>query len=138
MRSELNVAILSEFVWTLQSLVWVVFNNFLLINTTDKSKTTSDQSAFFAVSLYPLSFFANTPIKPLFKFKKISAFFFVLFVLFDFLVLFGSFWLFPVISVVFFLVISGYFWLCWLVLVNILFWFLNENKFWVFKLQIIT
>ena len=32
--------------------------------STDKSKINSDQeSLFFAVSLYPISFFANTPIK---------------------------------------------------------------------------
>ena len=53
---------LSEFEWTLLSSVWVVFNNFLLIDTTDRSKICSDQKRlFFAVSLYPLSFFANTP-----------------------------------------------------------------------------
>ena len=40
----------------------VVFNNFLLIDATDRSKISSDQKRlFFAVSLYPLSFFANTP-----------------------------------------------------------------------------
>ena len=53
---------LSEFVWTLRSSVWVVINNFLLIDATDKSKISSDQKRlFFAVSLYPLSFFTNTP-----------------------------------------------------------------------------
>ena len=41
---------LSEFVWTLRSSVLVFFNNFLLIDATDRS-------------LYPLSFFANTPFK---------------------------------------------------------------------------
>ena len=51
---------LFEFVWTLRSLVLVVFNNFLLIDTT--SKISSDQKRFFiALSLDPLSFFANTP-----------------------------------------------------------------------------
>ena len=44
--------------------VWVVFNNFLLIGTIDRSKISSDQKRlFFAVSLYPFSFFANTPFK---------------------------------------------------------------------------
>ena len=53
---------LSEFVWTLRSLVWVVFNNFLLIDATDKSKISNNQKRFFiALSLYPLSFLANTP-----------------------------------------------------------------------------
>ena len=52
---------LSEFAWKIRSLVWFIFNNFLLIDATDKSKIISDQkSLFFAVSLYPLSFFANT------------------------------------------------------------------------------
>ena len=55
---------LSEFVWTLRSTVLVVFNNFLLIDTTDKSQNSSDQKRFFiALILYPLSFFANTPFK---------------------------------------------------------------------------
>ena len=48
--------------WTLRSSVLVVFNNFLLIDATDRSKISSDQKRFFiALSLYPLSFFANTP-----------------------------------------------------------------------------
>ena len=39
----------------------IVFNNFLLIDATDRSKIRSDQKRFFiALSLYPLSFFANT------------------------------------------------------------------------------
>ena len=51
----------SEFVWTPH----VAFNNFLLIDATDRSKISNDQKRlFFAVSLYPLSFFANTPFKP--------------------------------------------------------------------------
>ena len=42
----------------------VVFNNFLLIDATDRSKISGDQERFFiALSLYPLSFFANTPFK---------------------------------------------------------------------------
>ena len=57
---------LSEFVCSLRSLVWVVFNNFLLIDATDRSKISSDQKRlFFALSLYPLSFFPNTPFKVL-------------------------------------------------------------------------
>ena len=60
---------LSEFVWMIRSSVWVVFNNFLLIDATDRSKISSVQKRlFFAVSLYPLSFFADTPFK-LFKWK---------------------------------------------------------------------
>ena len=40
----------------------VVFNNFLLIDATDRSKISGDQKRFFiALRLYPLSFFANTP-----------------------------------------------------------------------------
>ena len=59
---------LSEFVWTLRSSAWVVFNNFLLLDVTDRSKISSDQKRlFFAVSQYLLSFFANTPFKMFFK-----------------------------------------------------------------------
>ena len=55
---------ISEFVWSLRSLTWVVLNNFLLIDATDRSKISSDQKRlFFTVSLYPLLFFANTPFK---------------------------------------------------------------------------
>ena len=55
---------LSEFVRTLRSSVLVVFNNFLLIDATDRSKICSDQKRlFFAVSLYSLSSFASTPFK---------------------------------------------------------------------------
>ena len=55
---------LSEFVWTLRSLAWVAFNTFLLIDATDRSKINSDQKRlYFAVSLHPLLFFANTPFK---------------------------------------------------------------------------
>ena len=54
----------SQFVWALRSSVWDVFNNFLLIDATDRSKISSDQKRFFiALSLYLLSFFANTPFK---------------------------------------------------------------------------
>ena len=53
---------LSEFVWTLRSSVLVVYNNFLLIDATNRSKISGDQKRFFiTLSLYPLSFFANTP-----------------------------------------------------------------------------
>jgi len=55
----------SEFVWVLSYSVLDVFNNFLLIDATDKSKISSDQKRFFiALSLYPLSFFPNTPFNP--------------------------------------------------------------------------
>ena len=55
---------LSEFVWALRSSVYVVFNNFLLIDATDRSKISSDQKRLFlALRLCPLSFFANTPFK---------------------------------------------------------------------------
>ena len=54
----------SQFVWPLSYSVWDVFNNFLLIDATDRSKISSDQKRFFiTLSLYPLSFFANTPFK---------------------------------------------------------------------------
>ena len=47
---------------------WEDFNNFLCIDATDRSKISIDQKRFFiALSLYPLSFFANTPfnkVKP--------------------------------------------------------------------------
>ena len=55
---------LPQFVWALRSSVWDVFIGFLLIDATDKSKISSDQKRLFiALSLYPLSFFANTPFK---------------------------------------------------------------------------
>ena len=58
--SESNIAAY-EFVWTLRSLVWFVFNNFLLIDATNKSKISSDQHrTFFVVRLYQLSFFGST------------------------------------------------------------------------------
>ena len=41
-----------------------LYNHFLLIDATDRSKISCDQKRFFiALSLYPLSFFANTPFK---------------------------------------------------------------------------
>ncbi len=58
---------LSEFVWTLRSSVLVVFNNFLLV---DRSKISINQKRFFiALSLYPLSFFTNTPFN---KFTSVN------------------------------------------------------------------
>ena len=66
---------LSEFVLVLRSSVLVVFNNFLLIDATDRSKIRSDQKHFFiALSLYPLSFFANTPFNCGFVTKLTSTF----------------------------------------------------------------
>ena len=54
----------SEIVWTLRSSVLVVFINFLLIDAKDRSKISSiKKRLFIALSLYPLSFFANTPFK---------------------------------------------------------------------------
>ena len=61
----------SEFVWALRYSVWDVFNNFFLIDATDRSKISGDQKRFFiALSLYPLSFFANTPFNGLPKLQK--------------------------------------------------------------------
>ena len=52
----------SEFVWALSYSVWDVFNKFLLIDSTDWSKISSDQKRlFFTIS--SLSFLANTPFK---------------------------------------------------------------------------
>ena len=53
-----------QFVLALRSSVWDVLNNFLDIDATYRNKISSDQKRFFiALSLYPLSFFANTPFK---------------------------------------------------------------------------
>ena len=63
---------LSEFVWALRSSVWIVFNNFLLIDATDRSKISGDQKRLFcAIRLYTLSFFENTPFKLNVLFKRI-------------------------------------------------------------------
>ena len=52
----------SQFVWAISYSVWDVFSNFLHIDAIDRSKIICDQKRFFiALSLYPLSFFANTP-----------------------------------------------------------------------------
>ena len=63
----------SQFVWTPCYSVWDVFNNFLLIDATDRSKISSDQKRFFiALSLYTLSFFANTPFNIFWLVPKIT------------------------------------------------------------------
>ena len=52
---------LSNIVWMLRSLVWEVFNNFLLIDATDRRKMSSNQKClFFAVSLH---FLRTLPLK---------------------------------------------------------------------------
>ena len=52
----------SQFVWALSYSVWDVFNNFLLVDATDRSKNSGDQKRFFyRIKPIPLSFFANTP-----------------------------------------------------------------------------
>ena len=62
----------SEFVWTPCYSVWDVFNNFLFIDATDRSKISGDQKRFFiALSLYPLLFFANTPFNAQVWYKHI-------------------------------------------------------------------
>ena len=44
--------------------VWGVFNHFLLITATDRNNISSHQPQIqFGISLYPLSFFANSPFK---------------------------------------------------------------------------
>ena len=61
----------SQFVWTPCYSVWDVFKNF----STDRSKISSDIKRFFiALSLYPLSFFANTPFK---AWKRLSDIYFL-------------------------------------------------------------
>ena len=53
-----------EFVEVQRSLACVVFNQFLLLNATDRSKISCDQYRIkFDVNLYPLQFFANNPFK---------------------------------------------------------------------------
>ena len=52
----------------LYEFVWILF-----IDATDRSKISSDQKRFFiTLSLYPLSFFANTPFKK--KFLTLTPF----------------------------------------------------------------
>ena len=43
---------LFEFVWALRSSVWIVFNNFLLIDATDRSKISSDQKRLFFATVH--------------------------------------------------------------------------------------
>ena len=63
---------LSEFVWILRSSVLVVFNNFLLIDATDRSEIRSDQKRlFFAVSLYPFNFSRTLPLRVMEKLHHI-------------------------------------------------------------------
>ena len=68
---------LCKFVWTpVCSSVWVVFNNFLFKDATDRSKIRSKHYRIFVdVSLYHLSLFANT----LFKESNLHIKLFVLF-----------------------------------------------------------
>ena len=48
---------LPQFVWALRSSVWDFFNNFLLIDATDRSKISSDQKRFFIVKpIHPFIF----------------------------------------------------------------------------------
>ena len=55
---------LSEFVWTLHSSMWVVFNNFLLIDTTDRSKISSNKKLIFiALSPYPVHLLRTLPLR---------------------------------------------------------------------------
>ena len=54
----------SQFVWALSYSVWDVFNNVFLIDATDRSKISWNQKRlFFALSLFPLSFFATTSLR---------------------------------------------------------------------------
>ena len=62
---------LSEFVWTLRSLVWVVFNNFLLIDATDRSKIGSDQKRLFFFT--PFNFSRILPLNTQGIFKRKSS-----------------------------------------------------------------
>ena len=53
---------LSEFVRNLRSSVWDVFNNFLIIDATDRRKINRSKAIIYRrKGLYVLSFFANTP-----------------------------------------------------------------------------
>ena len=49
-----------QFVWILRSSVLVVFNNFLLIDATDRSKIRSDQKRFFRIKPLPPLIFSRT------------------------------------------------------------------------------
>ena len=53
----------SQFVWPLSYSVWDVFNNFLLIDATDRSMISSDQKRFFiALSVPPFHFSWTLPL----------------------------------------------------------------------------
>ena len=55
---------LREFKWVLRSSIWIVFDYFLLINPSDRSKISSDQYRIqFEISQTHLSFLANIPFK---------------------------------------------------------------------------
>ena len=53
---------LPEFVWTLRSSVLVVFNNFLLLDATNRSKISSDQKRFFYRIKPPFHFSRTLPL----------------------------------------------------------------------------
>ena len=62
-ESKKNMLQFSQFVWPLSYLVLDAFNNFLLIDATDRSKICSDQKRFFiALSLYPFHFSRTLPL----------------------------------------------------------------------------
>ena len=65
----------SEFVWALSYSVWDVFNNFLLIDATDRSKIISDQRRFFyrIKPIPPFHFSRTLPlnVKKFWKFNSI-------------------------------------------------------------------
>ena len=63
---------LSEFAWTHRSSVLVVFNNFLLIDATDRSKISSDHHRiFFDVSQYSCYFLQTLPFNLEIRFKTL-------------------------------------------------------------------
>ena len=54
----------SQFVWALRSSVWEVFNNFLLLGATDRSKIRSDQKRFLSHLAYtPFHFSRTLPLR---------------------------------------------------------------------------
>ena len=64
-RSVSNIATLWIWIRYVLNSVWVVFINFLLLDTTDRTKISSNHHRIiFDVSLYPLSFFTRAPFKP--------------------------------------------------------------------------
>jgi len=55
---------LSEFVWTLRSSAWVVFNNFLLIDATDiEARLVVIEIAYFSPLAYTPFHLSHTPFK---------------------------------------------------------------------------